>query len=166
MPVNRNALLPASLAYFHGRVMPTMVESGPGCVKDPRSSDFGQAAATARMAVPELIRAARMRRSQGDCESRTTNLGGRSSNLFAFREGALPFPDGAIIAALHCNEASSDADNQVLATGFPGLGLEWVFAGSAVNVQFMVKDSKKYTATDGWGVRRLHQRQTWRRGAA
>ena len=64
----------------------------------------------------------------------------------AFR--ALPFPDGAIIAALHWNEASSDADNQVLASGFPGAGLESVFAGSAVNVQFMVKDSKKYAASD------------------
>jgi hypothetical protein len=69
----------------------------------------------------------------------------------AFRAGKLPFPDGAIIAALHWNEASSDADNQVLASGFPGAGLESVFAGSAVNVQFMVKDSKKYAASGGWG---------------
>ncbi|HSS69665.1 MAG TPA: cytochrome P460 family protein [Casimicrobiaceae bacterium] len=68
----------------------------------------------------------------------------------AFREGTLPFPDGAIIAALHWNEASSDADNKVLADGFPGAGLESSFAGSAVNVQFMVKDSKKYAATGGW----------------
>ena len=37
----------------------------------------------------------------------------------AFREGTLPFPDGAIIAALHWNEASSDADNQILAAVFP-----------------------------------------------
>jgi hypothetical protein len=69
----------------------------------------------------------------------------------AFREGTLPFPDGAMIAALHWNEASSDADNKVLAEGFPGAGLESTFAGSAVNVQFMVKDSKKYAASGGWG---------------
>jgi hypothetical protein len=69
----------------------------------------------------------------------------------AFREGKLPFPDGAIIAALHWNEASSDADNKVLAGGFPGAGLESSFAGSAVNAQFMVKDSKKYAASGGWG---------------
>jgi hypothetical protein len=69
----------------------------------------------------------------------------------AFRNGRLPFPDGSIIAALHWNEASSDADNKVLAEGFPGAGLESTFAGSAVNVQFMVKDSKKYAATGGWG---------------
>ena len=76
---------------------------------------------------------------------------GNDIAIKAFREGTLPFPDGAIIAALHWNEASSDADNQVLASGFPGAGLESVFAGSAVNVQFMVKDSKKYAASGGWG---------------
>jgi len=76
---------------------------------------------------------------------------GNEIAIEAFREGKLPFPDGAIIAALHWNEASSDADDQALASGFPGAGLESVFAGSAVNVQFMVKDSKKYAATGGWG---------------
>ena len=76
---------------------------------------------------------------------------GNDVAIKAYRDGTLPFPDGAIIAALHWNEASSDADNQALATGFPGLGLESTFAGSAVNVQFMVKDSKKYAATGGWG---------------
>jgi hypothetical protein len=38
-----------------------------------------------------------------------------------------------------------------LASGFPGAGLESFVAGPAVNVQFMVKDSKRYAATDGWG---------------
>jgi hypothetical protein len=76
---------------------------------------------------------------------------GNDIAIEAFRAGKLPFPDGAIIAALHWNEASSDTDNQILASGFPGAGLESVFAGSAVNVQFMVKDSKKYAASGGWG---------------
>ena len=40
---------------------------------------------------------------------------------------------------------------KALAAGFPDLGLDSTFAGSAVNVQFMVKDSKKYTASGGWG---------------
>ena len=76
---------------------------------------------------------------------------GNDIAITAFRAGKLPFPDGAIIAALHWNEDSSDADNQVLATGFPGAGLESSFAGSGVNVQFMVKDSNKYAASGGWG---------------
>jgi hypothetical protein len=69
----------------------------------------------------------------------------------AFLDERLPFPDGSIIAALHWNEASSDADNKVLAEGFPCADFESTFAGSAVNVQLMVKDSKKYAATGGWG---------------
>jgi hypothetical protein len=76
---------------------------------------------------------------------------GNDIAVTAFREGKLPFPDGSIIAALHWNEDSSDADNRVLAAGFPGLGLKSTFAGSAVNVQFMVKDSKKYAQSGGWG---------------
>src|SRR5271167_517960 len=76
---------------------------------------------------------------------------GNDIAITAYREGKIPFPDGAIIAALHWNEVSADADNKVLASGFPGAGLESTFAGSAVNVQFMVKDSKKYAASGGWG---------------
>ena len=76
---------------------------------------------------------------------------GNDIAIRAFRERKLPFPDGTIIAALHWNEASSDENNKVLASGFPGAGLQSSVAGSAENVQFMVKDSKKYAATDGWG---------------
>ena len=76
---------------------------------------------------------------------------GNDIAVTAYREGKLPFPDGAVIAALHWNEVSADADNKVLASGFPGAGLESSFAGSAVNVQFMVKDSTKYAASGGWG---------------
>ena len=76
---------------------------------------------------------------------------GNDVAIKAFRGGKLPFPDGAIIAALHWNEASSEENNKVLAIGFPGAGLQSSVAGSATNVQFMVKDSKKYAATGGWG---------------
>jgi hypothetical protein len=69
----------------------------------------------------------------------------------AFRDRTLPFPDGATIAALHWNEVSSDENDKVLAMGFPGAGLQSFVAGQVVNVQFMVKDSKKYAATGGWG---------------
>jgi hypothetical protein len=76
---------------------------------------------------------------------------GNDIAIKAFREGKLPFPDGTIIAALHWNEVASDENNKVLASGFPGAGLESFIAGSAMNVQFMVKDSKRYVATSGWG---------------
>jgi hypothetical protein len=76
---------------------------------------------------------------------------GNDIAIKAFREREVPFPDGAIIAALHWNEFLSDENNKVLAIGFPGAGLQSSVAGSAVNIQFMVKDSKKYAATGGWG---------------
>jgi hypothetical protein len=76
---------------------------------------------------------------------------GNDIAIKAMREGTLPFPDGSIIAALHWTEVSADADNLVLAAGFPNDGLKSSFAGSALNVQFMVKDSKKYVASGGWG---------------
>jgi len=76
---------------------------------------------------------------------------GNDIAIKALREGTLPFPDGTVIAALHWNETSLDENDRVLATGFPDAGLQSFVAGSAVNVQFMVKDSKKYAATGGWG---------------
>ena len=97
-----------------------------------------------------LISVKQLTGSEGKLKQLRAQLGNDIA-IEAFRAGKLPFPDGAIIAALHWNEASSDADNQVLASGFPGAGLESVFAGSAVNVQFMVKGSKKYAASGGWG---------------
>ena len=76
---------------------------------------------------------------------------GNGIAIKAYREGGFPFPDGAIIAALHWSEASSDANNQVLAKGFPGAGIQSFVPGPAVNIQFMVKDSRKYSTTGGWG---------------
>jgi len=76
---------------------------------------------------------------------------GNDIAMEAFRAGKLPFPDGTIIAALHWNEVSSEENDKVLAIGFPGAGLQSFVAGSVVNVQFMVKDSKKYTTSGGWG---------------
>jgi hypothetical protein len=76
---------------------------------------------------------------------------GNDIAIKAFQEGKLPFPDGAIIAALHWNEVSSDENDKVLAIGFPGACLDSSVPESAVNVQFMVKDSTQYAVTGGWG---------------
>ena len=97
-----------------------------------------------------VISVKRLTGRRGDLKQLRAELGNDIATR-AFRDGTRPFPDGSIIAALHWNESSSDGDNKALATGFPGQGLESTFAGSAVNVQFMVKDSKKYAATGGWG---------------
>ena len=74
---------------------------------------------------------------------------GNDIAIKAFKEGKVPFPDGAIIAAIHWTRVPSEGNNKVLAGPFPGA--QSFVVGSAVNVQFMVKDSKKYAATGGWG---------------
>src|SRR5580658_698113 len=70
---------------------------------------------------------------------------GNDIALQAYREGTLPFPDGAIIARLAWSYVPSQENNKVF-----GRAQSFV-AGAATNVQFMIKDSKKYAATGGWG---------------
>ena len=70
---------------------------------------------------------------------------GNDVAIKAYREGTLPFPDGAIIAALHYRFIPSAENNKAF-----GRDQSFV-AGAPTNVQFMVKDSKQYAATGGWG---------------
>jgi hypothetical protein len=74
---------------------------------------------------------------------------GNDIAIKAFKEGKVPFPDGTIIAAIHWTRVPSEDNNKVLAGPFPGA--QSFVVGSPVNAQFMVKDSKKYAATGGWG---------------
>jgi cytochrome P460 len=70
---------------------------------------------------------------------------GNDIAIKAYRAGTLPFPDGAIIARLAWKYTPSEENNKAF-------GRQQSFvAGEATNVQFMVKDSKKYAATGGWG---------------
>jgi hypothetical protein len=70
---------------------------------------------------------------------------GNDAAIKAYREAKLPFPDGSIIAALHYKNVPSDENNKVF-----GQAQSFV-PGAPTNIQFMVKDSKKYAATGGWG---------------
>jgi Cytochrome P460 len=70
---------------------------------------------------------------------------GNDVAIKAYRERKLPFPDGAIVAALHYSHVPSEENNKVF-----GQAQSFV-AGPATNIQFMVKDSVKYAATGGWG---------------
>ena len=70
---------------------------------------------------------------------------GNDVAIKAYREGKLPFPDGTIIAALHYSARPSEENNKVF-----GQAQSFV-PGPPTNIQFMVKDSKKYAATGGWG---------------
>jgi hypothetical protein len=70
---------------------------------------------------------------------------GNEVAIKAYREKKLPFPEGTIIAALHWRHEPSEENNKVF-----GRTQSFV-AGPPTNVQFMIKDSKKYAATGGWG---------------
>jgi Cytochrome P460 len=70
---------------------------------------------------------------------------GNDAAIKSYREGELPFPDGTMIARLAYRYVASEENNKVF-------GREQSFvAGAPTNVQFMVKDSRKYAATGGWG---------------
>jgi hypothetical protein len=70
---------------------------------------------------------------------------GNDAAVKSYRDGKLPFPDGTIIARLAWVYTPSEENNKVF-------GQDQSFiSGPPINVQFMVKDSKKYAATGGWG---------------
>jgi len=81
---------------------------------------------------------------EGDFNQLRAQLGNDTA-IDAYREGKLPFPDGSIIVALHWKRVPSDDDNRVFGK------VQAFVAGSAVNMQVMVKDAKKYAASGGWG---------------
>jgi hypothetical protein len=72
---------------------------------------------------------------------------GNDVAIKSYREGKLPFPEGTIIARIAWNYVPSEENNKIF--GRP----QSFVAGSAPAwyLQFMVKDSKKYAATGGWG---------------
>jgi len=79
----------------------------------------------------------------------------------AYRDGMRPFPDGAVIARLAYAQVASEESNAVIRAEAErrGLSPEAItkllaassVAGPPTNVQFMVKDAKKYGSTGGWG---------------
>jgi hypothetical protein len=68
---------------------------------------------------------------------------GNAIAIKAYRAGTLPFPDGTILAKLAWKHVSS-----------PEFGPASV-PGAATTVQIMVKDSKRYASTGGWGFGRF-----------
>ena len=85
-----------------------------------------------------------MAHEEGNLHSFAAVLGNDVA-INAYRDGKLPYPDGTIIAALHYSHVPSEENNKVF--GDP----QSFVPGPPTNIQFMVKDSKKYAATGGWG---------------
>lgn len=68
---------------------------------------------------------------------------GNKIAIAAYRAGTLPFPDGTVLVKL--------AWKQMQSTEFAPATVP----GAATTVQVMVKDSKKYADTGGWGFGRF-----------
>ena len=78
---------------------------------------------------------------------------GNDLAIKAYRDGKLPFPEGAIVGRIAWKFVPSEENNK-------SFGREQSFvAGSPTDtyLQFMVKDSKKYAATGGWGYSSFDQ---------
>jgi hypothetical protein len=86
-------------------------------------------------------------RERGDLDDIRAKLGNDVA-IEAYRKGKLPFPDGTIIARLAWSYVPSEVNNRAFGR------FQSFVAGQPKEkegVQFMVKDSKKYAATGGWG---------------
>ena len=72
---------------------------------------------------------------------------GNDVAIKAYRAGELPFPEGAIVGRIAWSHVPSKENNKIF-----GRAQSFV-AGDPTDsyLQFMVKDSKKYAATGGWG---------------
>lgn len=68
---------------------------------------------------------------------------GNRKALGAYRTGARPFPDGTVLVKLAWKHTPSP--------DFPSASIP----GAATTVQVMVKDSRRYAATGGWGFGRF-----------
>jgi Cytochrome P460 len=68
---------------------------------------------------------------------------GNALSMAAYRSGTLPFPDGSILVKL--------AYKRVRSSEFPAAFVP----GSPTTVQVMVKDSKRYASSGGWGFGRF-----------
>ena len=83
---------------------------------------------------------------EGDLQDIRAILGNDEA-INAYRGGKLPFPEGTIIARIAWRHVPSQENNRILGreqSFVPGEAPPWY-------LQFMVKDSKKYAATGGWG---------------
>ncbi|TWB56555.1 cytochrome P460 family protein [Nitrospirillum viridazoti] len=68
---------------------------------------------------------------------------GNTTAIKAYQAGTLPFPDGTVLVKLAWKHTQSP---EFATASVPG---------AATTVQIMVKDSKRYAATGGWGFGRF-----------
>ena len=114
----------------------------------PPAFGRGEAAAISAGKLPPGYRDWRLisvAREEGSLDDIRAILGNDVA-IKAYREGTLPFPDGTIIARLAWSYVPSEENNKAF-----GQAQSFVAGPPKNGVQFMVKDSRKYASTGGWG---------------
>ena len=133
-----------------------VVLAGTAASMSSSSGQAGGAAPISRVTIPPGYRDWRLisvAREEGTLDDVRAILGNDVA-IKAYRDGTLPFPDGTIIARIAWSYVPSEENNKAF-----GRSQSFV-AGSPKNgVQFMVKDSKKYAATGGWGYAHFNDGQ-------
>jgi hypothetical protein len=108
----------------------------------------GEAVPISGVRIPPAYRDWRLisvAREEGNLDDLRAVLGNDVA-IEAYREAKLPFPDGTIIARLAWGYVPSEENNKVFGR------VQSFVAGPPKNgVQFMVKDSRQYASTGGWG---------------
>src|SRR5687768_1540680 len=118
------------------------------CVVGASEQAGGESVPIFGITLPEGYRDWRLisvAREEGDLNDLRAILGNDIA-IKAYREGKLPFPDGAIIARLAWNYEPSEENNKAF-----GRAQSFVAGPPKNGVQFMIKDSRKYASTGGWG---------------
>lgn len=72
---------------------------------------------------------------------------GNPQAMDAYEKGALPYPDGTILAKLAWKQVPLVEGHEIVPDAF--------VPGPTTTVQFMVKNSKRYAVTGGWGFGRF-----------
>ena len=78
---------------------------------------------------------------------------GNDKAIRAYREEKLPFPDGTIITRIAWSYVPSEENDKVFGrpqSFVPGPAPDWY-------LQLMVKDSRKYAGTGGWGFAQFNK---------
>ena len=92
-------------------------------------------------------------REEGELDDIRAVLGNDVA-IKAYREGKL-FPEGSVIARIAWSYDASEENNKTF-----GRPQSFVAGAPKNGVQFMVKDSKKYAATGGWGYAHFNDGKT------
>ena len=108
----------------------------------------GQVAPISAIEIPPGYRDWRLisvAREEGTLDDIRAILGNEVA-IKAYREDTRPFPDGAMIARIAWSYVPSDENNKAF-----GRAQSFVPGAPKNGLQFMVKDSRKYASTGGWG---------------